>query len=165
MKHFKNKELNYVNKDMHYYDVDFGQNDIVSAQYIKVAGYEGNPDICALPLPAVGKSALDKGTYYPEILFNPDADPSLRADSMRQIRLPMKNQGVINQKIYNGTVLSYAGRIYSETERPIKIDMSGEEIELRIQSDAYVNHTTLGSAIIGLPGTGKSTAAETHRIF
>lgn len=158
MKYIKQFDLPYTEPDSQYDSVDFAECDMVEAEYIPVNGFHGKPDIEALPKPFTAKEAFNRGMYIPPALMDAGTDTPLKIYAMRSLRVPMLNQGMINQRLYEGLVLSYSNREYAVTERKVKVERDEKKLDVNIISTSYLNSTTLGSAIIGLPGTGKSTA-------
>ncbi len=144
-----------------YEDVDLERNDVIKARYTRVSGYEGNADVEALPKPPIdGRDVLNTGTVIPEALKpgNNDVDANVRIWALRSLRIPLINQKLVNDRLYYGLINSYANRTYSTTRHTVPIEINRERIELSIISDSYENSITTGSAIIGMPGTGKSTS-------
>lgn len=161
MNYLKKFDLEYTTPDLQYNDVDFTEADIIEAEYIRVPGFEDKPDIAALPVPLIGSNAVKDGIYVPPVLTSKDAKKHLKIYAMRDVRFPMFNQGEINKRIYEGLLSSYDGRSYAVTERPIKIKDDEEpdkQIEISVLSSIYMNGSSKSSGLIGLPGTGKSTA-------
>lgn len=161
MKYIKKFDMSYTEPEMQYDSTDFMESDIVEAEYVPVIGYEGKPDIEALPKPFTGLKAVKEGIYIPPVLTKEGANKHLKIYSMRDVRFPMINQGEINKRIYEGMVSSYAERAYAVTERPVKLKRNDEEdgdIEISILASTYMNGETKSSGLVGLPGTGKSTA-------
>ena len=154
------KDMGYEYTPGQYDDIDLEAQDIVEARYTRVPGYEGNADIEALPKPPEGRDAMHRGTVVPKALMSDDADVGMRIWALRSLRIPLINQKQINDRIYHGMVNSYANRTYSQTRHAVPIEIDGENVTIDILSDSYEHSITTGSAVIGEPGTGKSTAAR-----
>lgn len=154
------RKLTYTYTDAtQYAEVDLESHDVVDAEYTRVKGYEGNADIEALPLPLSGKELVDQESVVPSALLDPDADPLTVVSAIRALKIPMNIQKTIDRTLYNGLVRSYEGRRYALTKHsvPLRFD---EKIKLNVLSTSYTNNVVDGAAIIGLPGTGKSTAVS-----
>ena len=153
-------DMRYSYTPGQYEDVDLQKNDVIGARYARVPGHEGDPDIEALPIPRGTRDVLHAGTYIPEEFRAKDATPEAAAWALRRLRIPLYNQKQINDRLYYGLVTSYAGRDYSKTRHSIPLQTDKGILEMDIITDSYENSTTTGSAIIGMPGTGKSSAAR-----
>lgn len=160
MKYIKNFDIEYVDSSLQYASVDFEENDIIDAEYIKVSGFEGQPDIEALPKPPLGTKAVNEGTYIPSVLTNEEASKQHKIYGIRFLRFPMTNQGDINKRIHDGLLFSYSNRSYAYSERPIEIKTKDgkDNITINIFTSTRMCGKSNSTGLIGLPGTGKSTA-------
>ena len=156
--------MNYIKKlvykyceDEQYSEVDIEAQDVVDAEYACVKGYEGNADIEALPLPLSGKALIDGESVIPDALLNIDVDPYTAVSAIRSLKIPLVVQKTIDRILYYGLIKSYAGRRYALTRNTITLPFD-KEMELSILSSSYTNNVVDGAAVIGQPGTGKSTA-------
>ena len=158
MNYIKNLVYDYCEGDQ-YSEVDLEMQDIVDAEYARVKGYEGSADIEALPLPLKGKALIDGESVIPDALLNRDAEPYTAVSAIRSLRIPLSAQKTIDRILYYGLIKSYAGRRYALTRNAVTLPFD-KEIELNILSSSYTNNVVDGAAIIGQPGTGKSTAVS-----
>ena len=158
MNYIKNLVYDYCEGDQ-YSEVDLEMQDIVDAEYARVKGYEGSADIEALPLPLTGKALIDGESVIPDALLNRDAEPYTAVSAIRSLRIPLSAQKTIDRILYYGLIKSYAGRRYALTRNAVTLPFD-KEIELNILSSSYTNNVVDGAAIIGQPGTGKSTAVS-----
>lgn len=158
--------MNYIKKLVYKYcegdqysEVDLETQDVVDAEYACVKGYEGSADIEALPLPLTGKALIDGESVIPDALLNRDAEPYTAVSAIRSLRIPLSAQKTIDRILYYGLIKSYAGRRYALTRNAVTLPFD-KEMELNILSSSYTNNVVDGAAIIGQPGTGKSTAVS-----
>lgn len=158
--------MNYIKKLVYKYcegdqysEVDLETQDVVDAEYACVKGYEGSADIEALPLPLTGKALIDGESVIPDALLNKDAEPYTAVSAIRSLRIPLSAQKTIDRILYYGLIKSYAGRRYALTRNAVTLPFD-KEMELNILSSSYTNNVVDGAAIIGQPGTGKSTAVS-----
>ena len=151
------KKFKYDYTPEQYEDIDLTAQDIVEARYVRVSGHQGNPDIEALPAPISSEDLVDQASQVPDALLANDTDPLVRIWALRKLRIPLRNQNMINEKLYHGLMESYAGRKYGKTTRKTVLEIDGKSVELDIISCSYEGGYMTGSAVIGLPGTGKST--------
>lgn len=152
MNYLKEFGIEYIDPELQYMNADFEAHDIVPAEYIKVSGCPDNPNIAALPLPLTGRDAYNRGIFIPASLEDPDTNPGLKAFGLRNLRIPLSKQSVINETIYQGIVTCYTNRKYAVSEHGRGPDNT------KVFASGFDNSTTLGCSIIGVPGTGKSTA-------
>lgn len=152
------RRFKYEYSDEQYADTDLTSQDLVEAEYVRVPGYEGNPDIEALPLPLFGRELLNAETEVPDILTKEGAYPAARTAALRSLRIPLFNQGLIDEQLYQGIVSSYAVRRYGKSRHQVRVVSENNEASVSILSSSYGAAMVSGSAVIGMPGTGKSTA-------
>lgn len=143
-----------------YEDIDLMKDDVVEARYAQVPGHEGNPDIEALPIPLDSRGVLNAGTNIPKEFETKNVSPISMVWALRRLRIPLSNQKLINDRIYYGLLASYAERTYGKTRHSVPLQTDKGTVDMDIISDSYENSTTMGTAIIGMPGTGKSSAAR-----
>ena len=143
-----------------YEDIDLNAQDIIEARYTKVSGHTGNADIEALPVPLPSNELMYRSAMVPDALIAKGTDPISRIWALRALRIPLRNQNQIDEKLYWGLVSSYAGRKYGKTKHRHAVDVDGEQVFLDTISCTYEGGFTTGSAVIGLPGTGKSTGVS-----
>ena len=151
------KKYKYDYTPEQYEDIDLRAQDIVEARYVRVSGHQGNPDIEALPALIASEDLVDLASQVPDALLANDTDPLVRIWALRKLRIPLRNQNMINEKLYYGLMSSYAGRQYGKTAHKTVLEIDGKNVELDTISCLYEGGIMTGSAIIGLPGTGKST--------
>lgn len=156
--------MNYIKKLVYKYcegdqysEVDLETQDIVDAEYAHVKGYRGSADIEALPLPLTGRALIDGESVIPDALLDKDVDPYTAVSAIRSLKIPLSAQKTIDRILYYGLVKSYAGRRYALTRNAVSLPFDNE-MELNILSSSYTNNVVNGAAVIGQPGTGKSTA-------
>lgn len=152
--------FNYSYTPEQYEGVDLNAQDIVEARYTKVSGHAGNADIEALPVPLPSSELMTRSALVPDALIGKDTDPIARVWALRALRIPLRNQHQIDEKLYWGLVSSYAARKYGKTKHRHVVDVDGEQVSLDTISCTYEGGFTTGSAVIGLPGTGKSTGVS-----
>ena len=145
--------------DVQYSEADLEAQDVVDAEYIRVNGHEGNPDIEALPRLLSGRALLDSESVIPDALLDKNASPLTAVSAIRGLRIPLNCQKTIDRILYCGLVKSYAGRKYALTQHALRLPFD-EDMELNILSSSYMNNVVDGAAVIGMPGTGKSTAVS-----
>lgn len=152
------KKLIYTyKKDDQYSDVDLEAQDIVCAEYVRVTGYEGSADIEALPPPLSGKALIEEESVVPSALLDESVNPYTAVSALRSLRIPLSAQKTIDRILYYGLIKSYAGRRYAVTRNTIHLPFD-KTMELNILSSSYTANVVDGAAVIGMPGTGKSTA-------
>ena len=156
MNYIKKLGYTYCEGDQ-YSDVDLDAQDVVDAEYICVKGYEGSADIEALPLPLSGTALIDGESMIPDALLDKNADPYMAVSAFRSLKLPLSMQKTIDRILYYGMAKSYSGRRYAVTRNAVSLPFD-KKLELNILSTSYTNNVVNGAAIIGQPGTGKSTA-------
>lgn len=156
--------MNYIKKLAYRYceggqysEVDLEAQDVVDAEYTRVYGFEGNADIEALPKPLSGKELIDVESVIPDALLNKDSDPYAVVSAIRSLKIPLNTQKTIDRILYYGLMKSYAGRRYAVSRNAVSLPFD-KEMDLNILSSSYTNNVVEGAAIIGQPGTGKSTA-------
>lgn len=162
----KEKGMNYIKKLAYKYceggqysGTDLEAQDVVDAEYTRVRGYEGSADIEALPSPLSGRELIDGESVIPTALLDKDTDPYTAVSAMRSLRIPLYVQKTIDRILYYGLVKSYAGRRYALTRIAVSLPFD-KETQLNILSSSYTNNVVDGAAVIGQPGTGKSTAVS-----
>lgn len=165
------REYRELNKGEYLYDdIDLEANDIVDAQYRHVAGYDGNPDICALP------SARDIDTLKRENYFIPlelisfrkgTYSPRSRADWMslisaqRRIRVPFAYHEELEVTICSLLKEVYAARKISIETHNVQIEYEEQSMTLKYQSmTPQIIPNPPGFCLLATSGHGKSAAVE-----
>lgn len=174
MRYFNNTiELDYKKLDEGeclYDDIDLEANDIVDAQYRSVAGYEGNPDVCALPC-ARDIDTIKQGNYYipPELIsFRRRKQlPQSKADWMsliaaqRRIRLPFTYHEELEVTICALLKEVYAARKIAIETHHVQIDYEEQSMSLKYQSmTPQIIPSPPGFCLLATSGHGKSAALE-----
>lgn len=163
-------ELQYqeLGKMDNLYDrVDLSRSDIVTAEYRRVKGYEGNPDICALPRVSTA-TEIQSHHNIPLSGYNEKKIPQMSIGErkfailqLREVRLPFPFHARIDQFLNATLVMSYGRRKFGITERPDTFEVGGEQMQgTYVLGDTGITGNTLGFSVIGTAGTGKSTAIE-----
>ena len=169
MEHFNHVELSY--RDLGpgeelYDDIDLTHYDIVDAQYRREEGYEGIPDICALPSQKFNDiDVLNQGLYFPRVLDNPDwgnkacLTQMYMANDFRLIRIPLlAYQDKVEEGIHSTLRNSYVKRSFTLTENKYDV-MKKITSDITTISDCEpFDGTPPGVGLYGTPGTGKTTA-------
>ena len=152
------RKLSYTDTDeTQYAEVDLESHDIVDAEYTRVKGYEGNADVEALPLPLSGTELIAQESVIPAALLDPGVDPFTAVSALRALKIPLNIQKTVDRILYKGLIRSYEGRRYALTKHAVSLT-AAKDIQVNILSSSYTNNVVEGASIIGLPGTGKSTA-------
>lgn len=140
---YKDAQSSFGKKDvvLAYSNKDYGVNDVTKLS-----------EMSAATLPLTGRDAYNRGIFIPASLEDPDTNPGLKAFGLRNLRIPLSKQSVINETIYQGIVTCYTNRKYAVSEHGRGPDNT------KVFASGFDNSTTLGCSIIGVPGTGKSTA-------
>ena len=158
MNYIKKLAYKYCEGDQ-YSEVDLEAQDVVDAEYAHVKGYEGNADIEALPPLLSASDLINKETVIPDALLNNGVDAYAVVSAIRSLKIPLNTQKTIDRTLYYGLVKTYAGRKYAVTKHTVSLPLD-KETPINILSLSYTNNVVGGMAIIGQPGTGKSTAVS-----
>jgi len=150
-----------------YDDVDLTENDVVDAQYWEHHGYPGNPDICALPRYAslaeikLQNSIPLRGYDEKKVREMPLSDRKRNLLRLKEVRFPFPFHGKVDMFLNTVLVSAYASRRLAITDRPAEYN-SGLGIQKSniITAGTNICSNTMGFSIIGMSGSGKSTAFQ-----
>ena len=170
MKYEDNFELQYQElgeMDNLYDGVNLSKSDIVQAEYRRVKGYEGNPDICALPRVSTVKE-IQLHHNIPLSGYDEKQIPKMSTGErkfailqLREVRLPFPFHARIDQFLNATLIMSYGKRKFGITDRPDTFEVGDEQMRgTYVLGDTGITGNTLGFSVIGTAGTGKSTAIE-----
>lgn len=170
MKYIQKFDLPYLElgEDENLYDdVDLSASDLIPAQYRLVAGYEGNPDICALPRISTTQEIQIQHTipltgYDEKKIQNMTVGERKAAIlKIRDVRFPFPFHARIDQYLNSCIVNSYAKRRIGVTVRPDGYEVGKEKMEARcILGNMDISGNAIGFSIIGAAGSGKSTGFQ-----
>lgn len=169
MKYIRNLQLPYeeIGEDNLYDDSDLSATDIVEARYWKKNGYEGNPDICSLPRPSTNREiqahhSIPLYGYDEEAIQHMSISERKRGIlSLRSVRFPFPFHAKIDQFLHSALISSYSGRKLGITEQPDVYEIGGEtKVAKIITGDTDLSGNSLGFSVIGVAGSGKSTAFQ-----
>lgn len=124
--------------------------------------YAGNPFIEALPRFATTRSIAEAlrrmPEYSPEWRRLPDDQRLLQLPSLRQVYQPLSRDVDAFRRVYAEILASYAGRSASDPAYLAKVVRSGETDPPEIALDRPDGYAPASVLILGLPGSGKSSA-------
>lgn len=155
-----------------YDDIDLEANDIVDAQYARVHGYEGNPDICALPFARNIEKISDENYIIPSELssfYEGEFVPQHNNDwvsliaATRRLRVPFPYQVELEATVYSALKEVYASRKISVETRDIEIEGAGagQKVSLKYRSmTPCVIPNPPGFCLLATSGHGKSASIE-----
>jgi hypothetical protein len=104
-----------------------------------------------------GQELIDQESVIPNALLDPDADPFTAVSALRSLKLPLNVQKTVDRILYSGLIHSYEGRRYALTKHAVS---PTSDVQVNILSSSYTNNVVEGGSLMGLPGTGKSTAVS-----
>lgn len=177
MQHIKGLALDYkdIEEDGELYcDIDLELGDVVNAEYMR-CGHDGNPDICALPVPLRDEDTLYRGTRIPAIItdemirYKNGGDPFSggektsylldRALAVRRVYIPLTFHSILADYVYELLINAYESRAISITARPRKYVVNEQKISQNIVSNVrHFAATGCTESVFGLSGSGKTTA-------
>lgn len=166
--------MNYKRQfDLDYKDLQSGENlyetasadtMIVDAEYRKVPGHLGNPDICCLPLIPDMEDWYYAQQYIPEILKEDTSGKSKsvrmdKANALRQARIPLIFQHSVNHAIAEMLTYSYSIRDMCLSRRESIFSINGHSTKQNVICVVHeMNGTPLTQSICGMSGTGKTVS-------
>jgi len=138
-------------------------HDIVDAEYQKTGLNPEVPDIAALPLPTIGKDLITLNArgidgYTAQKICTMTKAEKLRAIiKIKDIVEPLAFHAMVEEYIHEVLVQSYKKRALSKSPHGLKENWHCENKAI-LTSESSIFTSTPGFVVLGVPGSGKSTA-------
>ena len=157
-------EFRELSDDQNLYDdIDLFENSIVPAEYRRVAGYEDNPDVCAIPRCPTAKEIIDSCSV-PLHGYDPAKSGTLRSYEKKEQIVDLQNVSCV-LGVHSKTAAAI-NRVLLESYKGRKVGVSlvddnpktpGRDVHSEIISEKNsLSGRTDGFLITGMTGSGKS---------